>query len=66
MINLTHVKMHHQMIEEQFNNTHSRSKSFNSRKSNIVGDVLEFLGSHLIKLRDALLKLSQGFSYSTR
>jgi hypothetical protein len=58
--------MHHQMIEEQFNNTHSRSKSFNSRKSNIVGDLLTFVGNHLINFGDALLKLSKGFSYSTR
>lgn len=65
MINLTHVKLHHQMIEEQFNNTNSRSQSIKRRKRNIVGDVLTFVGNHLIKLGDALLKLSKGISYST-
>jgi hypothetical protein len=65
MINLTHVKLHHQMIEEQFNKTVSLASGSKGQRG-IVNDVLEFLGSHLIKLGDALLKLSQGFSYSTR
>jgi hypothetical protein len=65
MIDLIHVKLHQQMIDEQFNKRVSFSIA-SKRKRPMTLDVLAFFGNRLIKIGDAMLKLSNGVSYSTR
>jgi len=54
MINLTHVKLHHQMIEEQCCNTGSFVNAYKSKS--VLSQLRRRIGKGLVKIGDAMQK----------